>query len=118
MQIYEGKSAEFLNFVRFFVDFARKMRGFESKEALIWENYSDDRSIITIIVSRFRIPFLGNPKKRYCISLKKRCVALHSQKMTFLSMSKNIENAWQMVTDCNRLKGGGHFVLPLYKKGL
>ena len=44
MQIYEEKSAEFLNFVRFFVDFARKMRGFESKEALNWENYSDDNA--------------------------------------------------------------------------
>lgn len=42
MQIYEGKSAEFLNF-------AREMRGFESKEVVDWENYSDDKSIILII---------------------------------------------------------------------
>ena len=43
MQIYEGKSAEFLNFVR-------EMGGFESKEWLDWENYRDDKSIIAIIV--------------------------------------------------------------------
>ena len=42
IQIYEGKSAEFLNFVR-------EMRGFESKEWMDWENYRDDKSIILII---------------------------------------------------------------------
>ncbi len=42
MQIYEGKSAEFLNFVR-------DLRGFESKEWMDWENYNDDKSIIEII---------------------------------------------------------------------
>ena len=34
MQIYEEKSAEF-------VDFASEMRGFESKEVVDWENYRD-----------------------------------------------------------------------------
>ena len=43
MQIYEEKSAEF-------VDFAREMRGFESKEVVDWKNYSDYKSIIAIIV--------------------------------------------------------------------
>ena len=43
MQIYEGKSAEFLNFVR-------EMGGFESKEVVDWENYRDDKSIILIIL--------------------------------------------------------------------
>lgn len=42
MQIYEEKSAEFLNF-------AREIGGFESKEWMDWENYSDDKSIILII---------------------------------------------------------------------
>lgn len=42
MQIYEGKSAEFLNF-------AREMGSFESKEVVDWENYRDDKSIILII---------------------------------------------------------------------
>ena len=42
MQIYEGKSAEFLNFVK-------EMGGFESKEVVDWENYRDDKSIILII---------------------------------------------------------------------
>lgn len=42
MQIYEEKSAEF-------VDFARGMGGFESKEVPDWENYNDDKSIILII---------------------------------------------------------------------
>ena len=37
MQIYEEKSAEFLNFVR-------EMRGFESKEVVDWENYRDDNA--------------------------------------------------------------------------
>ena len=43
MQIYEEKSAEFLNFVS-------EMRGFESKEVVDWENYNDYKSIIAIIV--------------------------------------------------------------------
>ena len=36
-QIYMGKS--FKN-----IDFVREMRGFESKEVLDWENYSDDNA--------------------------------------------------------------------------
>ena len=43
MQIYERKSAEFLNF-------AREMGGCESKEVVDWENYSNDKSIILIIL--------------------------------------------------------------------
>ena len=43
MQIYEEKSAEF-------VDFASEMGGFESKEWMDSENYSDDKSIIAIIL--------------------------------------------------------------------
>ena len=43
MQIYMGKSAKYYIF-------AREMRGFESKEVVDWENYSDDKSIIAIIV--------------------------------------------------------------------
>ena len=43
MQIYEEKSAEFLNF-------ARDLLCFESKEWMDWENYRDDKSIIAIIV--------------------------------------------------------------------
>ena len=43
MQIYGEKSAEN-------VDFAREMRGFESKEWMDSENYSSDKSIIAIIV--------------------------------------------------------------------
>ena len=38
MQIYEGKSAENLNFVR-------EIGGFESKEVVDWENYSDDNAV-------------------------------------------------------------------------
>ena len=37
MQIYERKSAEFLNFVK-------EMGGFESKEVVDWENYRDDNA--------------------------------------------------------------------------
>ena len=37
MQIYMGKSAKYFSF-------AREMRGFESKEVLDWENYSDDNA--------------------------------------------------------------------------
>ena len=37
MQIYEEKSAEF-------VDFAREMGSFESKEVVDWENYSNDNA--------------------------------------------------------------------------
>ena len=40
MQIYEGKSAENLNF-------ARDLRGFESKEWLDWENYENARQLAT-----------------------------------------------------------------------
>ena len=45
MQIYMGNS--FKN-----VDFAREIGGFEGKLVLDWENYSDDKSIIEIIVWR------------------------------------------------------------------
>ena len=44
MQIYEEKSAEFLNFVRFFVDFAIKLACFGEIEWMDWENYSDDNA--------------------------------------------------------------------------
>ena len=43
VQIYEEKSADFLNF-------ASEIGGFESKEVVDWENYRDDKSIIAIIV--------------------------------------------------------------------
>lgn len=43
MQIYEGKSADFLNFVR-------EKRSFEGIEMVDWENYRDDKSIILIII--------------------------------------------------------------------
>ena len=41
--MYMQKNEIFLNFVR-------EMGGFESKEWLDWENYSDDKSIILIIL--------------------------------------------------------------------
>jgi len=43
VQIYEEKSADFLNFVR-------EKRSFEGIEMVDWENYRDDKSIIAIIV--------------------------------------------------------------------
>lgn len=44
MQIYERKSAEFLNFVRFFLNFVRGMGGFEGIEWMDSENYSDNNA--------------------------------------------------------------------------
>ena len=55
MQIYEEKSAENLNF-------ARDLRGFEGIEMVDWENYSDYRSIIAIIVLGLGNHFKGNQK--------------------------------------------------------
>ena len=52
MQAYEENFAIFLYFVR-------EMGGFESKEVVDWENYSDYKSIIAIIVF-----FWGKKKKK------------------------------------------------------
>jgi len=46
MQIYEEKSAEFLNFVRFFVDFARDLRGFEGNRTKKDEKNRQQRLVI------------------------------------------------------------------------